>query len=31
VSQAALDREDVQMAPEFVPNPVDEEADPVLF
>ncbi|GAQ79812.1 hypothetical protein KFL_000380420 [Klebsormidium nitens] len=28
---AALDREDVQVAPEFVPNPVDEEADPVLF
>jgi hypothetical protein len=31
MSQAALDREDVQVAPEFVPNPVDEEADPVLF
>ncbi|GAQ92000.1 hypothetical protein KFL_009010040 [Klebsormidium nitens] len=28
---AALDREDVQVASEFVPNPVDEEADPVLF
>jgi hypothetical protein len=31
MSQGALDREDVQVAPEFVPNPVDEEADPVLF
>jgi hypothetical protein len=31
MSQAALDREDVQVAPEFVPNPVDKEADPVLF
>jgi hypothetical protein len=28
---AALDRDDVQVAPEFVPNPVDEEGDPVLF
>jgi hypothetical protein len=31
LSQGALDREDVQVAPEFVPNPVDEEADPMLF
>jgi hypothetical protein len=31
MSQAALDRQDVQVAPEFVPNPVDKEADPVLF
>jgi hypothetical protein len=31
MTQGALDREDVQVAPEFVPNPVDEEPDPVLF
>jgi hypothetical protein len=31
MSQAALDREDVQVAPEFVPNPDDPNADPVLF